>query len=630
MTRIAVMAIQKTMAGPADGAETMMTKTRLLILAAIGAATLTSQALAQNIDWPSYGGDQGGTRYSTLTQIGRHNVDRLQQAWRLDVAAIAMQTQPIVIDRTLFAFSPDGQAIAVDAATGVQKWSYRLAQTPRGGGRGMAYWSEGNEQRLIVPANNLIYALDPKTGQPIPGFGTNGMIDIRVGLRDPDPARNPMRISSPPSIYRNVFIVNGGVPEISPSVPGDIRGFDVRTGALLWTFHVVPRPGEPGYKTWPADAWKTAGGVNAWQGMIVDEKNGIVFAALGSPSDDFWGGERHGDNLYGNSLVALDAATGKKLWHQQVVRHDLWDADFAAPPSLITVKRNGRSVQAVAATNKLGYVYLFDRKTGKPLFDLVDTPVPASDVQGELAAKTQPVPVLPRPLARMEISAETLTDISPEANAYAREKLAKMRVVPVFTPMAYNQDTIAVPGFSGGAEWGGMSADPEGTLYINSNDIAWYTSVIDNPNAGPDRSPMHFSGYNKFRDADGYPAVAPPWGTLNAIDMNTGKYRWRIPLGYYPALAKRGRGDTGTENYGGPITTASGLLFIGATVFDRQFRAFDKETGALLWQTELPYSGVATPATYMVDGRQYVVIATSGGRDPSQRGAAYVAFALPN
>ena len=607
-----------------------MTNTRLLILAAIGVAALTSQAPAQNVDWPAYGGDQGGTRYSTLTQIGRQNVGQLQQVWRLDVAAFAMQTQPIIIGRNLFAFSPDGQAIAVDAATGVQKWSFKLAQTPRGGGRGMAYWSEGNERRLIVPANNLIYALDPETGQPIPEFGNNGVIDIRVGLRDPDPARNPMRISSPPSIYRNVFIVNGGVPETSPSVPGDIRGFDVRTGALLWTFHVVPRPGEPGYKTWPADAWKKAGGVNAWQGMIVDEKNGIVFAALGSPSDDFWGGERHGDNLYGNSLVALDAATGKKLWHQQVVRHDLWDADFAAPPSLITVKRKGRPVQAVAATNKLGYVYLFNRKTGEPLFDLVDKPVPASDVPGELAAKTQPVPVLPRPLARMEISAETLTNISPEANAYARERLARMRVVPVFTPMAYNQDTIAVPGFSGGAEWGGMSADPQGTLYINSNDIAWYTSVIDNPNTEPGRSPMHFSGYNKFRDADGYPAVAPPWGTLNAIDMNTGEYRWRIPLGYYPALAKRGLGNTGTENYGGPITTASGLLFIGATVYDRQFRAFDKETGALLWQTELPYSGVATPATYMVDGRQYVVIATSGGRDPSQRGAAYVAFALPN
>lgn len=601
-----------------------------MILAAIGAATLASPALAQDVSWPAYGGDQGGTRYSTLTQIDRHNVDQLQQAWRLDVAAIAMQTQPIVIDRTLYAFSPDGQAIAVDAATGVQKWSYQLAQTPRGGGRGMAYWSEGSERRLIVPANNLIYALDPETGQPIPGFGDNGMIDIRVGLRDPDPARNPMRISSPPSIYRNVFIVNGGVPETSPSVPGDIRGFDMRTGALLWTFHVVPRPGEPGHETWPADAWETAGGVNAWQGMVVDEENGIVFAALGSPSDDFWGGERHGDNLYGNSVVALDALTGEKLWHQQVVRHDLWDADFAAPPTLMTVTRDGQRVQAVAATNKLGYVYLFDRLTGEPLFDLVDTPVPASDVPGEQAALTQPVPVLPRPLSRMEISAETLTNISPEANAAARERLATMRIGPVFTPMAFGQDTIAVPGFSGGAEWGGMSADPEGTLYINSNDIAWYTSVISHPNPEPGRSPNHFSGYNKFRDADGYPAVAPPWGTLNAIDMNTGEYRWRIPLGYYPALAERGLGDTGTENYGGPITTASGLLFIGATVYDRQFRAFDKDTGELLWQTELPYSGVATPATYMVDGRQYVVIATSGGRDPLQRGAAYVAFALPN
>jgi quinoprotein glucose dehydrogenase len=630
MTVSAMMASQKTPAETADWAGKIMTRTRRMILAAIGAATLASPALAQDVSWPAYGGDQGGTRYSTLTQIDRHNVDQLQQAWRLDVAAIAMQTQPIVIDRTLYAFSPDGQAIAVDAATGVQKWSYQLAQTPRGGGRGMAYWSEGSERRLIVPANNLIYALDPETGQPIPGFGDNGMIDIRVGLRDPDPARNPMRISSPPSIYRNVFIVNGGVPETSPSVPGDIRGFDMRTGALLWTFHVVPRPGEPGHETWPADAWETAGGVNAWQGMIVDEENGIVFAALGSPSDDFWGGERHGDNLYGNSVVALDALTGEKLWHQQVVRHDLWDADFAAPPTLMTVTRDGQRVQAVAATNKLGYVYLFDRLTGEPLFDLVDTPVPASDVPGEQAALTQPVPVLPRPLSRMEISAETLTNISPEANAAARERLATMRIGPVFTPMAFGQDTIAVPGFSGGAEWGGMSADPEGTLYINSNDIAWYTSVISHPNPEPGRSPNHFSGYNKFRDADGYPAVAPPWGTLNAIDMNTGEYRWRIPLGYYPALAERGLGDTGTENYGGPITTASGLLFIGATVYDRQFRAFDKDTGELLWQTELPYSGVATPATYMVDGRQYVVIATSGGRDPLQRGAAYVAFALPN
>ena len=593
------------------------------------ALLIASTAYAQDADWRAYGGDPGGTRYSTLTQIDRSNVGQLVEAWRLEVFPSAMQTQPIIVAGTMYAFSPDGHVIAVNAATGEQLWSYKLAQTPRGGGRGIAFWTDGNERRLIVPANNLIYALDPATGQPIEGFGNGGSIDIRVGLRDSDPAKNPMRISSPPSIYGDVFIVNGGVPETSPSVPGDIRGFDVRTGKLLWTFHVIPRPGEPGYETWPADAWQTAGGVNAWQGMIVDEKSGILFAALGSPADDFWGGERHGDNLYGNSVVALDATTGKKLWHQQVVRHDLWDADFASPPILMTVMRNGVPVEAVAATNKLAFIYLFDRKTGEPLFDLVETPAPPSDVPGEKAAATQRVPVLPLPLARQEVTADTLTNVSAEANAAAREQLAKMRQGRLFTPLAYNQDTIAVPGFSGGAEWGGMSADPEGVLYVNSQDIAWFSSVIDHPNPGPGKSPMHFSGYNRFRDADGYPAVSPPWGTLNAIDMNTGQYRWRIPFGYYPQLAAVGMGNTGTESYGGPITTASGLLFIGATIYDRMFRAFDKQTGELLWETQLPYSGVATPATYMVDGRQYVVIATSGGRDPSQRGAAYVAFALP-
>jgi len=601
-----------------------------LFWAGICGATLATQALAQSADWPAYGGDQGGTRYSTLTQIDRQNVTQLQEVWRLDVAPFAMQTQPIIIDGTMYAFSPDGNALAINAATGEQKWAFKLAQTPRGGGRGMTFWSDGDERRLIVPANNLIYALDPDTGQPIPGFGDNGTIDIRVGLRDADPEKNAMRISSPPSLYKNVFIVNGGVPETSPSVPGDIRGYDVRTGELLWTFHVIPHPGEPGYETWPADAWKTAGGVNAWQGMAVDEENGILFAALASPADDFWGGERHGDNLYGNSVVALDAATGEKLWHQQVVRHDMWDADFAPPPTLMTVTRDGREVQAVAATNKLGFIYLFDRKTGEPLFDMVETPTPPSDVPGEQAAATQRVPVLPYPIARQEVTMDTLTNISPEANAFAREKLATMKAGKVFTPLAYNQSTMATPGFSGGAEWGGMSADPDGTLYINSEDIAWYTSVIDNPTPGEGKSPMHFTGYNKFRDEDGYPAVAPPWGTLNAIDMNTGQYKWRIPLGYYPALAAQGLTSTGSENYGGPVTTASGLLFIGATIYDKMFRAFDKDTGRLLWETELPYSGTATPATYMVDGKQYVVIAASGGRDPSQRGAAYVAFALPN
>jgi quinoprotein glucose dehydrogenase len=605
------------------------------VLAGVCAASLAHVAPAlaadaSGADWPAYGGDAGGTRYSTLTQINKQNVSQLKQAWRLDLDPVAMQTQPIVVDGVMFAFAPGGNVIAVDAATGKQKWSFKLAQAPRGNGRGISFWTDGKERRLIVPANFLVYALNPDTGQPIAGFGDNGHIDIRVGLRDADPAKNEMRISSPPSIYKDIFIVNGAVPETSPSVPGDIRGFDVRTGKQLWTFHVIPHPGEPGYETWPADAWKTAGGVNAWSGMIVDEKNGLVIAALGSPADDFWGGDRHGDNLYGNSVIALDARTGKRVWHYQTVRHDMWDADFAPPPILMTVTRNGRKVEAVAATNKLAFIYLLDRKTGKPLFETDEVPIQPSDVAGERAAATQPVPRLPYPVSRQSVTMDTLTTRSPEANAFAREKLATMKVGKVFTPLAYKQDTIAVPGFSGGAEWGGLSADPEGTLYINAEDIAWYTSITDQPNPGPGKSRMHFSGYNKFQDQDGYPAVAPPWGTLNAIDMNTGQYKWRIPLGYYPELAAKGLANTGTENYGGPVTTASGLLFIGATIYDKKFRAFDKDTGRMLWEADLPYSGTATPATYMAGGKQYVVIAASGGRDPKQRGAAYVAFALPN
>lgn len=614
----------------------MMLKFGGTVLAGVCAAALMQGAAASAADasgenWPAYGGDGGGTRYSTLTQINRQNVARLTQAWRVDVGQSAMQTQPIIVDRTLYAFSPDGKVIALDAATGARKWDFALPQPPRGGGRGLSYWQSGSDRRLIVPANFFVYVLNADTGQPITSFGEGGRIDLRKQLRGDDPEKNPVRMSSPPSVYKDVFITHGGVPETSPSVPGDIRGWDVRTGKLLWTFHTIPHPGEYGYETWPKDAYLTAGGVNAWQGSIVDEKNGIFFVALGSPADDFWGGDRHGDNLYGNSVVALDALTGKRLWHQQVVRHDMWDADFAPQPILMTVTRNGRKVEAVAATNKVGFIYIFDRKTGEPLFEMVDTPMPPSDVPGEQAAATQPIPRLPYPVARQNVTSDTLTTRTPEANAWARAKLATMRVGPVFTPIAYNQETLVVPGFSGGSEWGGMSADPDGVLYVNSEDIAWSTSIIDHPSPGPGKSRYHFSGYNKFYDEEGYPAVSTPWGTLNAIDMNTGQYRWRIPLGEYPELAAKGLKNTGTENYGGPVTTASGLLFIGATIFDRKFRAFDKATGQLLWETELPFSGTATPATYMVDGKQYVVIAASAGRDPkAPRGAAYIAFALPD
>lgn len=588
-----------------------------------------SAALAAPGDYPAYGGDHGGTRYSTLKQITKANVTKLTQAWRFDMPAGGLQVQPIIIDGVLYTTTTDGKVVALDGATGTTKWTTSFPGAGGGRGRGLTYWASGNDRRIIVPGGAFVYVINADTGALIPSFGDGGKIDLRLQLRGDDPTKNLVNQGTPVSLYKDILITAGGVPETSPSVPGDIRGWDVRTGKLLWAFHAIPHPGEPGYETWPADAWKTAGGVNAWQGTIVDEEAGVVYAALGSPADDFWGGERLGDNLYGNSLVAIDATTGKRLWHFQTVHHDMWDADFAAQPILMTVKRGGKPVKAVAVTNKAGFIFLFDRKTGKPLFDIQEKPFPASDVEGEVASPTQPVPVAPAPLGLHEIGPDSLTNRTPEANAAARARLATMKYGPVYTPIAKNKDTIVIPGFSGGVEWGGMAADPKGILYANSENIAWYTSIIDQNRPGPGRSKFNFSGYNKFRDPDGYPATKPPWGTLNAIDMNTGKYLWKIPFGYYPELAAKGLTDTGSESYGGPVVTASGLLFIGATIYDRQFRAYEAATGKELWKATLPFGGVATPATYMAKGKQYLVIAASGARDSKgPKGAALVAFTL--
>jgi quinoprotein glucose dehydrogenase len=599
----------------------------LLGSAALGLAS--AGFAASKADYPGYGGDQGATRYSELTLINKANVGKLVQAWRFDMPSGGLQMQPIIVGGVLYATTTDGKVVALDAATGALKWSTGFPGAGGGRGRGLTFWQSGKDRRILVPGSAYVYQINADTGQLIPSFGDGGKIDLRLQLRGDDPTQNLINLGTPPSLYGDIFITAGGVPETSPSAPGDIRGWDVRTGKLLWTFHTIPYPGELGHDSWPAEAYKTAGGVNAWQGTIVDEANGIVFAALGSPADDFWGGERPGNNLYGNSLVAIDGKTGKRLWHFQTVHHDMWDADFSAQPILTTVRRGGRPVQAVAVTNKAGFIFLFDRKTGKPLFDIKEVTVPPSDVEGEVASPTQPIPVLPAPLGLHEISPDTLTNRTPEANAAARARLATMKTGPVFTPIAKDKDTIVIPGFSGGVEWGGMAADPKGILYANSENIAWYTSIIDQNRPGPGRSKYNFSGYNKFLDPDGYPATKPPWGTLNAIDLNTGKYLWKIPFGYYPDLAAKGMANTGSESYGGPVVTATGLLFIGATIYDRQFRAFEAATGKELWKAELPYGGVATPATYLAGGEQYVVIAASGARDrKGPKGAAIVAFKL--
>ncbi|HEX2663119.1 MAG TPA: PQQ-binding-like beta-propeller repeat protein, partial [Candidatus Acidoferrum sp.] len=557
-------------------------------------------------------------------------------------------------------------------------------------------------------------ALDASTGKPEPRFGTEGRIDLRENLGRTPASAQSIDLTSPGTVYKDLIIVGGRNPETLPAPPGDIRAFDVRTGTLRWSFHTIPHPGEFGYKTWPPQAWKTSGAANNWAGMALDPRRGIVYVPTGSAAFDFYGGDRIGDDLFADCLIALDATTGKRIWHFQGVHHDLWDRDFPSPPALVAVRRQGQSIDAVAQTTKQGFVYLFDRTSGRPLFPIEGRKYPASSIPGEHPSITQPLPRRPAPFARQLLTEDLLTNRTPEAHQWALEQFRKFRSQGQFIPLSIGVDTVIFPGFDGGAEWGGPAADPEtGIIYVNSNDVAWTGALARNtgenspravylsqcgichgekmtgsppaipslvgvasrltsseiltviksgkgrmsgfPNLNQDQvsalidyvtrgdnkevkdsarfalMKYRFTGYNKFLDPEGYPAVAPPWGTLNAINLNTGEYVWKIPLGEYPELAAQGQTNTGTENYGGPIVTAGGLLFIGATNFDKKFRAYDKSTGQLLWETTLPFPGNATPASYEVDGRQFVVIAAGGGKVPRSRsGGLYVAFALPD
>jgi quinoprotein glucose dehydrogenase len=674
-----------------------------------------SVAQSPQHDWPIYGGTPENNHYSTLSQINRENVKQLQVAWSFDTGESGgLQTSPIIVAGVLYAYTPSQKVIALNAATGALLWKFDPAVQGWQPARGLAYWSDGKEKRILAGVMNSVYALDANTGKPIPTFGEMGRIDLRKDLGR-EPETQSIALTSPGVVYKNLLIVGGRNPETLPAPPGDVRAYNIRTGKLAWSFHTIPHPGEFGYDTWPKDAWKYIGAANNWTGMTVDAKHGIVYVPTGSAAFDFYGGNREGDDLFANSLIALDANTGKRIWHFQAVHHDIWDRDFPSPPVLTTVERDGKKVDAVAQPTKQGFVYLFDRADGKPLFPIEYQKYPASDVPGEVAASEQSLPTKPAPYARQRLTEDLLTNRTEEAHRWAVEQFRKLRSNGQFVPITVGQDTVIFPGFDGGAEWGGSAADPTtGILYLNSNEMAWIASLAENtgneangrgiyqsqcsvchrddrsgsppqfpslvgiadrmsPPAifatvtnGKGRMPgftslthdqleavigyvmngeskelqssgdappemkYRFTGYRKFLDPQGYPAVAPPWGTLNAINLNTGEYAWKIPLGEYPELTVQGLKNTGSENYGGPIVTAGGLLFIGATNFDRKFRAFDKSTGELLWETTLPFSGNATPATYEVDGRQYVVIAAGAGKDPRQgSGGIYVAFALP-
>lgn len=688
-------------------------------------------------EWRTHGGDPGHSQHSPLDQIDKANVHRLEVAWTYETGDASpegrsqIQCNPIVVDGVLYATTARVEVFALDAATGREVWRFNpyegdteKRRAPVGVNRGVTYWenSEGDEGRILVVVGQRLYALDSGTGQILTDFGQDGVVDLRVGLGR-EASTLFVGSSTPGIVFEDLLVLGTRVSEgPGPSAPGHVRAYDVRTGKIRWTFRTIPEPGEFGYDTWPEDAWTFTGGANAWGGLTLDETSGIVYVPTGSPAFDFWGGDRHGANLFGNSLIALKAATGERLWHFQIVHHDLWDRDLPQAPVLVTVKRDGKEIEAVAQATKSGHVFVFDRKTGEPLFPVEERPFPASDLKGEKAWPTQPIPLKPPPFSRQELTEDDVTNLSPEARKAALERLEGVRNAGQFVPPSL-EGTVIFPGFDGGAEWGGSAYDPDARLfYVNANEMAWIQEMVELPPigaggtlgarvygqhcvvchgmemegdpqgnfppledvksrlqredfitlleegkgfmpafaflsererdaviahtyaepeseeaAGGDgdelatkvRSPYAHTGYNRFLDADGYPAIKPPWGTLNAIDLDAGEIRWTVPLGELPELTKRGIPPTGTENYGGVAVTAGGLIFVGASK-DEMFRAFDKDTGKVLWETALPAGGYATPAVYEAGGKQYVVIAAGGGKMGTKSGDAYVAFALPD
>jgi quinoprotein glucose dehydrogenase len=704
---------------------------RFLYALIVGALILVScgdqEKQSPSQDWSEYLGGPDRNHYSTLDQINRDNVKNLAVAWEYHTGDSGqVQCNPIVVDGVLYGVTASIQPFALNAATGKEIWRVRetAGTTWYGTVRGVAIWKNGDDKRVLYTKESFLHAVDALTGKPILSFGDSGKVSLKSGLGES--AKEKFVISNTPgTIFEDLIIMPMRLSEGSDAAPGYVQAFDIKSGKLAWVFKTIPHPGEEGYDTWPAEAYKntTVGAANNWSGMSVDRKRGIVYVPTGSAAFDYYGGDRKGANLFANTLLALDARTGKKLWHFQFVHHDILDRDASAPPNLITVTHHGKRIDAVAQVTKQGFVFLFDRENGKPLFDIEEVPAPASDVPGEEAWPTQPKPVKPEPFARQFV---TEKDISPFASN--RDELLTIqkqaRSEGPFTPLS-QRGTIIFPGLDGGAEWGGAAVDPDGILYVNSNEMAWYISIQEereDPNAAlihpgaqvyaskcsachgaerkgnsasgfpslvnignkfqrdhvlrvvtdgkgmmpafktmsesekknliaflygdkasevadkkeieakkssEDKKPVwKISGYTKFLDKDGYPAISPPWGTLNAIDLNTGEIRWKKVYGETPELEAKGIPQTGSESYGGPVVTASGLLFIAGTK-DGKFRAYDKTTGELLWETKLPAAAFATPSTYAIDGTQYIVIACGGTKLGAPKGDSYVAFKLP-
>lgn len=711
------------------------------LLALITSCTFFESKNDDNAGWQVYGGSKKSQHYSSLTQIDTDNVKNLQVAWTYhtgdaDAKAFSqIQCNPIIINGVLYCTSPRLKLIALDAATGMQKWVFNPAgntnSTPQSFGmnnnRGVTYWESGDDKRILYCAGSNIYAVNALNGQLIKSFGVDGKVDLHNDLGRPA-ADLYITATTPGIIYKNIYIIGSRVNETADAAPGHIRAYDVRTGKLKWIFHTVPYPGEVGYNTWDdPQAYRHVGSANSWSGFSMDEKRGLLFAPTGSAVYDFYGGKRKGEDLFANCVLALNAETGKLVWHYQVVHHDIWDKDMPTAPVLVTLKKNGQDIDAVAQPTKHGFVFVLDRTTGRPIYPVKEMPVPTtSELAGEQPWPTQPIPELPVPFARQTLTENDINPyLSPASKQEVLQRLRSYRYGSMFLPPG-KKPSVIFPGFDGGAEWGGAAYDPStGLLYVNANEMPWVLTMIDAPPINEDKSetfheagerlfmlncmgchgadrkgtgnypsllnvgakyhdneianilqngrrmmpsfrqlsaeeksaiisfitsnknigaqkfvapskaidpyqniPYQMTGYNRFLSKEGYPAIAPPWGTLNAINLNTGKMAWRIPLGNDPVFTQKGRPATGTENYGGPVVTAGGVVFIAATK-DSKIRAFNKRTGALLWETALPASGFATPAIYKVDGREFVVIACGGGKLRTTSGDAYVAFALP-
>jgi len=610
----------------------------------------TSSVLQQvNEEWPYYGGDPGGMKYSPLTQITPANVNQLKPAWTFHTGEISdgsqypvrstFESTPLVDNGVMYVTTPFGRLVALDPETGRQLWSFdpKIDKDRPSNlfiNRGAALYKDGAKLRLFLGTlDGRLFQIDAVTGEPVPTFGKGGFINLKEGVADKFPGK-AYALTSPATVYKNLVITGSMVADGEPQGPaGDVRAFDARSGKLVWTFHTVARPGEFGSDTWEGDSWKDRGGINAWSILSLDQERGIVYLPLTSPATDYYGGDRKGANLFGDSLVALDAATGKRIWHFQTIHHNIWDYDLPAQPSLVTLQRDGKPVPAVVQITKTGFTFVFNRLTGQPLFDIVERPVPKSQVPGEYTHPTQPYPVKPAPFTRQSFSREELTDVTPESRAYCAKLIEDAEFGNLYTPIGL-KPTVLFPSTNGGANWGGASFDPDThTLYVNSMEVGFLVQMIPRPEGAiiPYRTRGLGSPGSRFWDTQLNPCQKPPWGKLTAIDLNTGEFRWQSLLGVVDALLEKGIPPTGTSNLGGSIVTAGGLIFIGATN-DSRFRAFDKLTGKELWVARLPASAHATPATYIgkKTKKQFVVIAAGGGNKYNDTFSdALVAFSLP-